>query len=100
MDELQRVLAYPQFGLDAAERLTAFERYRALVQLVDVPAAAIPLPQCSDRDDQKFLELAWYSQARWLITKDKALLRMRRALKTAAGLAVVTPGDFGTRVAC
>jgi len=100
MDELQRVLAYPQFELDVAEQLTAFERYRTLVQLVDVPATAVPLPQCPDRDDQKFLELAWHSQARWLITKDKALLRMRRALKTAAGLVVVTPGGFDTCAAC
>lgn len=99
MEELRRVLAYTQLGLDAAGRLAAFERFSALVQLVEVPAAK-PLPPCTDPDDQKFLQLAWHSRARCLITRDKALLRMRRALERAGGFAVLTPEDFGSCMAC
>jgi predicted nucleic acid-binding protein len=42
---------------------------------------AIRLPVCTDRDDQKFLELARDANAGILITKDKALLKLAR--KTA-----------------
>jgi predicted nucleic acid-binding protein len=39
---------------------------------------AIQLPNCSDRDDQKFLELARDAGAAILVTKDKALLKLAR----------------------
>jgi predicted nucleic acid-binding protein len=39
------------------------------------------LPICTDRDDQKFLELSLQANASYLITKDKALLKC--AKKTA-----------------
>lgn len=94
MEELRRVLAYPQFGLDEAGRLDAFERYHGLIDLVEVPESPLPLPRCPDADDQKFLELAWHSRSSWLITKDKALLKMRRALKTTGRFSIVTPRDF------
>lgn len=100
MEELQRVLEYPQFGLDEAGRLEAFERYHELIKIVHVPTGSGALPRCSDPDDQKFLELAWHSRASWLITKDKALLKMRRALRSTVGFTVVTPGDFSSCAPC
>ena len=100
LEELRRVLAYPQLKLDLPGRLTAFECYRAQVQLVEVPAASrAPLPQCADPDDQKFLELAWHSHARCLITKDKALLRLARAAARAGRFVVVKPGNFDPHAA-
>lgn len=63
------------------------ERQRDIVQQwsdVSAPVesvAAAPL-LCTDPDDQKFLELAFSGRADWLISKDKALLRLaRRALR-------------------
>ena len=95
LEELCRVLAYPQLKLDESGRLTAFECFRAQAQLVDVPATLpAPLPQCTDPDDRKFLELAWHSNARYLITKDKALLRLARAVATMGRFVVVKPGNF------
>jgi predicted nucleic acid-binding protein len=38
----------------------------------------VSLPRCGDPDDQKFLELALASGARWLLSKDNELLRLDR----------------------
>jgi len=96
MEELRRVLAYPQLRLDAPGQLAAFERFRAQGRLVELPAASpVPLPLCTDPDDRKFLELAWHAHARCLITKDKALLRLARAVNKAGRFVVLRPGDFG-----
>ena len=98
LEELCRVLGYPQLKLDGSRRLAAFECYRAQTQVVDVPSTSpAPLPQCADADDQKFLQLAWHSNARYLITKDKALLRLARAVARTGRFIVVTPANFGRR---
>jgi uncharacterized protein len=49
--------------------------------------------RCADPDDQKFLDLALGAGARWLVSRDKALLRLRR---TAAlrGLSIVPPSQW------
>jgi putative PIN family toxin of toxin-antitoxin system len=97
LEELRRVLAYPHLNLDGSGRLAAFECFRAQAQLVDVPAtpaAKARLPLCTDVDDQKFLELAWHANARCLITKDKALLRLARAVAKLGRFAVLTPETF------
>lgn len=50
-------------------------------------------PQCTDTDDQKFVDLALDTGAQWLITRDRALLKLaRRALPL--NLAIVTPERF------
>ncbi len=84
-DELQRVLAYPALqqpmatrGLQAAQVLARFDAACQL-QLV-APACAI---RCSDRDDQLFIDLAVAHRA-WLLSKDKAVLRLRRRLAQCA----------------
>jgi predicted nucleic acid-binding protein len=51
------------------------------------------LPRCLDPDDQKFVTLAFYSSARWLLTRDKALLGLNRRLKTK-GIRVGTPMEW------
>lgn len=82
--EFDRVLAYPQFALDAAARAAAFARYRAYAVDVDAPAGAAPLPRCADPDDQKFLELARDGGAEYLVSKDKRVLELarRRSIRT------------------
>lgn len=95
LEELRRVLAYPQLKLDELGRLAAFECFRALAKLVDVPSTPpAPLPLCTDVDDQKFLELAWHSNAHCLVTKDKALLRLARAVARLGRFAVLKPETF------
>jgi putative PIN family toxin of toxin-antitoxin system len=77
-NEYLAVLHYPHLPLDEASRPRAVERFDALIQVVAPNSRAIPLPNCSDRDDQKFLELARDAGAAVLVTKDKALLKLAR----------------------
>lgn len=95
LEELRRVLAYPQFKLDAAAREAILEQYRARVQVIDVDSAVLPaLPRCRDPDDQKFLELAWQSGADYLVSKDKALLKLARAVAKLGRFVILTPEKF------
>ena len=76
LDELQRVLTYPQLKQTPEMITERYARYSALIKMV--PAGEAPkLPRCKDRDDQKFLELAARCGANILVSKDKALLKLR-----------------------
>lgn len=77
VEELRRVLAYPAFRLDAAAQASLLARYGALARRVDTPSP-LPLPRCRDADDQKFLELADAEGADVLVSKDRALLSLKR----------------------
>jgi uncharacterized protein len=56
------------------------------------PPAAAAL-RCTDTDDQKFLDLALAARARWLVSRDRALLRLRSKAATY-GLAIITPRQW------
>lgn len=88
LDELQRVLTYPQLKLTPEMIAERWARYRGLVSVVD-DGDAPPLPRCKDRDDQKFLELAARSGADLLVSKDKALLKLRG--RTRLGFRILRP---------
>lgn len=62
---------------------------------VDPPAAGPSNPslRCDDADDQKFIELAWARGARWLLSRDRAVLKLSRHL-AALGVTVGPPGRF------
>ncbi|HZX32967.1 MAG TPA: putative toxin-antitoxin system toxin component, PIN family [Rhodocyclaceae bacterium] len=88
LDELSRVVAYPEFKMSPAAGTALVERYRGIAALVE-PGEVPKLPQCRDRDDQKFLELAMRSQADLLVSKDKALLKLKG--RTNLPFRIVTP---------
>ena len=90
LEELSRVLAYPEFNLDTAARNGLFTQVRNCTYRVDTVLLS-PLPTCADPDDQKFLELARDAQADWLITKDKALLSLARKRFDGAKFKIGTP---------
>jgi predicted nucleic acid-binding protein len=77
-DEYLHVLHYPHLPLDDASRRQAAERFDALIRVVAPESRTIRLPVCTDRDDQKFLELARDIGAGILVTKDKALLKLAK----------------------
>jgi predicted nucleic acid-binding protein len=77
-DEYLAVLHYSHLPLDEASRPLAQARFDALIRVVAPDSRAIRLPVCSDRDDQKFLEVARDADAAVLVTKDKALLKLAR----------------------
>jgi predicted nucleic acid-binding protein len=54
--------------------------------------AAAALPRCRDADDQKFLELAAAAGARYLVSKDQALLELAPRVSL---FRIAAPGDLG-----
>jgi len=89
--EWLHVLHYPHLPLDDSKRRQAIAEFDSLIAVSDATAAAAPLPVCSDRDDQKFLELARDAQAAALVTKDKALLKLARRTARAGMFRILTP---------
>ena len=108
LDEWRRVLTYPAFTLDPAQQAALFERYRSLSEAVPVAAViGLPhkgapihcglkpvwsrMPRCSDPDDQKFIELAAAAGAQALVSKDRAVLKLRRLC--APVFRIMTPAE-------
>ena len=90
-DEYNIVLHYAHLPLDEASRPLAAARFDALIKVVAPAESGIRLPVCTDKDDQKFLEVARDAGAEVLITKDKALLKLARRLAKAGMFKVVVP---------
>ena len=78
-EELQRVLAYPALqawlgksGANGAEQVLA--RFDSLSRVhVEVAGGAA---RCRDPDDQKFIDLALHCGAQWLLSHDRAVLKV------------------------
>jgi putative PIN family toxin of toxin-antitoxin system len=90
-DEYRVVLHYPHLPLDEASRPLSAERFDALIKVVAPEAKLVRLPVCTDKDDQKFLEVARDSGADTLITKDKALLKLARKTAQAGLFRIMLP---------
>ena len=90
-DEYNLVLHYSHLPLDDASRPVAASRFDALVKVVAPAASPVRLPACTDRDDQKFLEIARDAGAGVLITKDKALLKLARKTLQAGLFRILLP---------
>ncbi|GAA5077695.1 PIN domain-containing protein [Lysobacter panacisoli] len=94
-DEWQRVLAYPVLKLDDATRATCLSDYDAVMRVGTFPRTeSNPLPRCADPDDQKFLELAAGCEARWLLSRDDALLKLARRMQRECSLDILTPAQW------
>ncbi len=68
------------------EVLAAWDCHVTLTDLGVPPS--MPRPQCTDADDQKFIDLALTAKVNWLFTRDRAVLKLARRLR-----------PFGVRVA-
>ena len=90
-EEYLYVLNYPHLPLDEASRPGAAARFDALVDVVAPDSRALRLPVCTDRDDQKFLEIARDAGAAVLITKDKALLKLAKRAAREELFAIMKP---------
>jgi putative PIN family toxin of toxin-antitoxin system len=92
LDEFRRVLSYPIFKLDEVAQEQAYAAWQGLMTMVAVKVASgVDLPRCQDHDDQKFLELARDAGADWLVTADKALLKLARRDKLRGLFRILTP---------
>lgn len=85
---LQRPMIQARHG-DALACLAGFDAVAA----IHPPAPACGL-RCTDPDDQMFIDLACHLRAGWLISKDRALLRLGRQARARHGLRVLTPLQF------
>ena len=93
-DEWLRVLHYPGLPVDDTSRPALVAAFDALNHLAPAPltdAVALPLPRCADPDDQKFLELALETGARWLLSKDKELLKLASRAQRDCRFAILQP---------
>ena len=95
VEELERVLDYPQFAHRFAGRETALQEYLPYVEHVDTEGRGTGLPRCRDPDDQKFLVLARAGRAETLVTSDALLLGVRRRVD----FSIETPRRFLERLA-
>src|SRR5262249_36090021 len=94
LDELHHVLSYPKLALHPTRQAHVLERYRAHAVSLrpDLPNGEPTLPgalaQCRDPDDLHFLALAYRGQADMLVSRDKAVLALKRRASTV-GLEIV-----------
>jgi putative PIN family toxin of toxin-antitoxin system len=98
LDELDAVLdrTLPT-RWEGARQLAKALPARTLATVVNTPQASALSPQCSDRADQKFVDLALALRVRWLLTHDRALLKLARALR-GAGITVATPAIWSASI--
>jgi predicted nucleic acid-binding protein len=100
LEELRRVLAYRQFGLDEDFQDALLDEYRTRLAPRTAernnknPDNAGALPRCSDPDDQKFLQIALQSAATHLLTRDKALSKLARHAAIRDRFRILTPERF------
>jgi uncharacterized protein len=77
--ELKKVLGYRMFAQDDDQIAIAIAALGSFIEWIEIDEArTATLPKCSDRDDQKFLDVALCGNADALLTYDKALLKLRR----------------------
>jgi uncharacterized protein len=90
--ELSHVLArgvVNRWTTDFSPVWATLDRYA--VELPDPPAGNASLRlRCTDPDDQKFIDFAVAHQAQWLLTRDRAVLKLRKKA-LAFGLVIATP---------
>ena len=74
------VISRDRFGLDRDQQTECIERYDRCCQMLPDAriAGSYTKLRCSDPDDQQFLELAVGAKAGWLLTRDRALLKLAR----------------------
>lgn len=89
--ELAHVLANARFGeapVDCEHVLTLVNRLAHRLE----PTGSLSLQRlrCSDSSDQMFIDLALSQGARWLLSRDRALLKLARKA-AVSGLLIQTP---------
>ncbi|KAB0583446.1 PIN domain-containing protein [Ideonella dechloratans] len=91
-DELAHVLARGIPGRHAPAGqavLAAFDRWAEIRPTPQPPLGG--WPRCRDTDDQKFIDLALLGGATWLVSRDKAVLKLARRCLAQTGLVVTPP---------
>ncbi|MEK8032331.1 PIN domain-containing protein [Ideonella sp. DXS29W] len=91
-DELAHVLARgfgPRWSNPGSMVLEFFDRHVQMHAEAPSPAALARALRCTDADDQKFIDLAVTARAGWLVSRDRAVLKLRRRALALAGVRIV-----------
>lgn len=91
-DEFKGTLLRPELARwrpDSERLLAMFDTYAVMLD----PPASVSTLLCDDVDDQLFIDLAVQSKASWLVSHDRAVLRLRRRA-AALGLQIVKPARW------
>lgn len=92
--ELAHMLHHERLSRWQADAQAALAIFDQLALVLPAPPAQVPQAlRCSDPDDQVFIDLALAQGARWLLTKDRALLKLARKA-ALRGLQICRPGDW------
>ena len=94
-DELTHVLGrghLDRWQPNLARLASQWDKYCVEVP-VPPPASHATRLRCTDADDQKFIDLALACGARWLLSRDRAVLKLARKAK-ARGLLIQAPGAW------
>lgn len=103
--ELADVLTRPRLiaqGLASRTRRGAAPSQPDLARMLEAFDAAVTLAAraphcglaCTDPDDQRFVDLAVAQSARFLLTRDRALLALARKARSRFGLTITVPEHF------
>lgn len=96
VDEFTQVIMRERFDLATEARFAILREWDRRATPV---ARVFPAPfACSDPHDQKFLDLACTARADWLVTKDKALLKLARRARRD-GLLILAPAAASAALA-
>lgn len=92
--EFLDVLARSKFGLSSDAQQTVFADWQRRSVVHDASQIGRAPWRCKDKDDQKFLDLAYSLRPCLLVSKDKQVLRFaRRALRE--GVRIVSTSNLG-----
>ncbi|MCZ8113328.1 MAG: putative toxin-antitoxin system toxin component, PIN family [Betaproteobacteria bacterium] len=76
--EFDHMVGHPRFAHWQPRREHALSVFDRFARMQADPVAGEPRLRCRDADDQVFIDLALVHRARWLLTRDKALLALAR----------------------
>lgn len=78
---------------DGEAAQSVIETFDRLATLMPSPGGP-PAPRCTDADDQKFIDLALHGGAGWLLSRDRAVLKLRHRLLALGNCRVMRREDW------
>ena len=91
-DEFEHTLRRPELARWQPDSERLLVRFDEHALMTDGPAPA-PTLRCADATDQVFIDLAVQIKAAWLISHDRAVLRLRRRA-ALIGLRICKPAEW------